>query len=53
MAKVCAHALVFQLPAVAPVLSAFAAGHGDQVIDEPKDDDCAKVREWVVYRGSE
>lgn len=37
------------MAAVAPVLPAPAAGQGDQVIGEPKYDDCAKVREWIVY----
>ena len=50
--EVGAHVLVLKASAVAPVLPASAAWHGDQVIDEPKDDDCAKVREWIVYRGS-
>lgn len=53
MAEVGAHALIFQVSACAPVSSASATWHGDQVIHDPKDDDCAKVREWVVYRGPE
>jgi|GEM_PF-4448703 len=53
VAEVRSHALDFKASAVAPVLSASAAWHGDQVINDPEDNDCTKVREGVAYRGAE
>jgi hypothetical protein len=45
--------LVLEAPATAPILSPSSAWQLNQVINDPKDDDCPKVREWIVYRGTE
>jgi hypothetical protein len=53
VAEIGTHALFFKASAVAPVLPASAAWQGDQVINDPKDDDRAKVWEWVFYGRAE
>ena len=47
VSQIGSHALVFQASAVAPVLSASAARLCEQIVDKPKDDDGAIIREWV------
>jgi len=47
VAEVVSHAAVFETSAVAPVLPASAARLCEQIVDKPKDDDGAIIREWV------
>jgi hypothetical protein len=51
VAQVGPHVLVFQAPAFTPVLDPSAAWRSKEIIDDPEDDNGAKVRKWVFYRG--
>jgi hypothetical protein len=53
VAEIGPHALVFKASAVAPVLDPPAAWCSKEIIDNPEDNDGAKVREWVFYGGDE
>ena len=53
IAQVGTHAFLFKSSSLAPVLDPPSAWCGWEIIDDPDDDDGAKVRERVFYRGSE